>query len=198
MTKINFKPENTAIVKGNSASAVMLINDIAGAEKILDYGCGAGRNIKYILDNTANIIVHGTDIVEQLEKEKERHDQLRGAGCTIEASEQLEKNSYDKILNSHVLNVIESDEVKSLVVKDIYDKLKEGGKAYFEVRTKRDVESSKTKEVYGDGYKIKKGNSFTYQEALTKEKITLLLEGNGFNIVDHICNSSKHIITAVK
>ena len=81
---------------------------------------------------------------------------------------------------------------------DIFQKLKEGGKAIIEVRTKQDVEGAKTKEKYGDGWKIKKGSSFTYQEGITKEKMINLVSSVGFKIEEHIYNSSRHIVVASK
>ena len=194
---VNFKPELTAIDTRNSKSAEMVV-DVATEEiKVLDYGCGTGRNIKYIKNNTP-AIVHGCDIPEQLEKEKEKHSKLIDERTVIAPATELENEAYDVVLNSHVLNVIESDEVKKIVVADIFQKLKEGGKAVIEVRTKSDVEGAKTKEKYGDGWKIKKGSSFTYQEGITKEKMVNLLSTVGFKIEEHIYNSSRHIVVASK
>lgn len=194
---VNFKPELTAIDIRNSKSAEMVV-DVATEEiKVLDYGCGTGRNIKYIKNNTP-AIVHGCDIPEQLEKEKEKHSKLIDERTVIAPATELENEAYDVVLNSHVLNVIESDEVKKIVVADIFQKLKEGGKAVIEVRTKSDVEGAKTKEKYGDGWKIKKGSNFTYQEGITKEKMVNLLSTVGFKIEEHIYNSSRHIVVASK
>lgn len=195
---IQFHPQATAIKKGNSYSAKMLIEDIKSTkEKILDYGLGIGRNLEYIADNT-NLKLFGVDIMEQIEKEKANHDKLRSQGHIIEPTEKNNLKGFDKILNSHVLNVVDSDEVKKFIVADIYDKLNEGGKAYIEVRTKADVESAKTKEKYKDGYKIKKGSVYTYQEGITKEKMLNLVTSVGFKVNQHIYNSSKHIIVCEK
>lgn len=191
---VKFSPENTAIDTRNSKSAVMVADKVKENTKVLDYGCGTGRNIKYILEKTNAIVVDGTDIIQQLKKEKAKHDILREKGSLIELSEKLPSNYYDIILNSHVLNVVEKDEIKENILADMYDKLLEGGTAIIEVRTKKDVESAKTKEKYGDGWKIKKGNSYTYQEAISKEKMINLVSKVGFKIEEHICNSSNHII----
>ena len=191
---VKFSPENTAIDTRNSKSAVMVANEVKENTKVLDYGCGTGRNIKYILEKTNAIVVDGTDIIQQLKKEEAKHDILREKGSLIELSEKLPSNYYDIILNSHVLNVVEKDEIKENILADMYDKLLEGGMAIIEVRTKNDVESAKTKEKYGNGYKIKKGNSFTYQEAITKEKMEELVKNAGFEILEHIFNASNHII----
>ena len=108
---VKFKPELTAIDTRNSKSAEMVV-DVATEEiKVLDYGCGTGRNIKYIKNNTL-AIVHGCDIPEQLEKEKEKHSKLMDERTVISPATELENEAYDVVLNSHVLNVIESDEVK--------------------------------------------------------------------------------------
>lgn len=194
---VKFNPENTAIDTNYSTTADMIADEIEGDVKILDYGCGTGRNIRHILEKTG-VKASGTDIPEQLEKQEEKHNKLREAGCVIVPSEEIEKESFDIALNSHVLNVIESDEVKQFVLDDIYDKLTQGGKAYIEVRTKSDIQGAKTKEAYGDGWKMKKGSSYTYQEAITKEKMVKLVTEAGFKIDEHIYNSSKHIVVAVK
>ena len=197
MKKIKFNPELTAIDTRNSKSAEMILEFTTEETKILDYGCGTGRNIKYIKNNSP-ARVDGCDIPEQLEKEKEKHSKLIDKRTVIAPAIELEKESYDVVLNSHVLNVIESDEVKKIVVADIFQKLKNGGKAIIEVRTKQDVEGAKTKEKYGDGWKIKKGSSFTYQEGITKEKMVNLLSNIGFKIEEHTYNSSRHIVVASK
>lgn len=197
METVKFNPELTAIDTRNSKSAEMVVEVATAETKVLDYGCGTGRNIKYIKNNTP-AIVHGCDIPEQLEKEKEKHSKLMDERTIIAPASELENEAYDVVLNSHVLNVIESDEVKKIVVADIFQKLKEGGKAVIEVRTKSDVEGAKTKEKYGDGWKIKKGSSFTYQEGITKEKMINLVSSVGFKIEEHIYNSSRHIIQVVK
>lgn len=198
MERIRFSPELTAIDTRNSKSAELVTKIVTDSKtKILDYGCGTGRNIKYI-KNITTAKVDGCDIPQQLEKQKEKHSKLIDNRTSINLADNLKNESYDIVLNSHVLNVIESDQVKKNILVDIFKKLKAGGKAIIEVRTKHDVESAKTKEKYGEGWKIKKGSSFTYQEGIGKEKMIDLVSSVGFKIEEHIFNSSRHMIQVIK
>ena len=194
---INLRPELTAISTKHSKSARMIANLMTDDSTILDYGCGTGRNMAYLLEQGAHCLC-GTDIPEQLKAQEAKHNALREKGCLIMDSAYYASNSIDLILCSHVLNVIESDSVKQNVVNDIADLLAKGGKAIIEVRTAHDIESAKTKEACGNGYAIKKGSAYTYQEAISKAKLEDLCKNAGLKIVDHICNSSKHIITVEK
>lgn len=195
--EVEFKPHHTAIGGTCSNTAKLLLGEVDIKDFILDYGCGLGRNMQYLADNTGKKI-HGTDIIEQLNKEKNRHDQLRKAGHTIELSHLLSDNYYDKVLCSHVLNVVDNDNVKQSILNDICTKLKRGGKLYLEVRTEKDITKATSKEKYNDGWKIKKGKYFTYQEGITKEKMCNLIQQAGLTIEKHIFNSSKHIVIASK
>lgn len=194
---INLRPELTAISTKHSKSAEMLAAKACNTDGfVLDYGCGTGRNMNYLLSQ--NIISCGCDIQEQLDAQADKHLRLMEKGCLILLAENFADNQFEFILCSHVLNVIHDDTTKIAVVKDIARLLKKGGLAYIEVRTKHDIESAKTKEACGNGYAIKKGSAYTYQEAISKAKLEDLCKNAGLKIVDHICNSSKHIITVEK
>lgn len=197
MKTMNIKPELTAISTKHSKSAEMIAKLMTDDSTILDYGCGTGRNMTYLLEQGAYSLC-GTDIPEQLKAQEAKHSELMEQGCLIMESFYYAKNSFDLILCSHVLNVIEDDSVKQMVVKDIADLLAEGGKAVIEVRTAHDVESAKTKEAYKAGWLIKKGSAYTYQEALSKDKLENLCTSAGLKVVNHICNSSKHIVVVEK
>lgn len=197
MKTMNIKPELTAISTKHSKSAEMVAKMMTDDSTILDYGCGTGRNMTYLLEQGACSLC-GTDIPEQLKAQEAKHDALMEQGCLIMESFYYASNSFDLILCSHVLNVIEDDSVKQMVVKDIANLLAEGGKAIIEVRTAHDVESAKTKEAYKAGWLIKKGSAYTYQEALSKDKLENLCTSAGLKVVNHISNSSKHIIVVEK
>lgn len=198
MKKI-FNPELTAIDTRQSKSAKIIVENILIGDKILDYGCGTGRNMRYIKNNaTATAFIDGCDIADQLIHNKEKHEEIRKMDMQIILDTEVKENNYNIVLNSHVLNVIESDEVKMTVLKNIHKSLVDGGHAIIEVRTKKDVEGAKSKVSHGDGWKIKCKGKYTYQEGITKEKMIQLVTSAGFTIEEHKCNSSEHIIIVQK
>lgn len=193
-----FKAENTAIDNNQSHTAKLVVENLSDGDKILDYGCGTGRNMRYIKNNTnaSDIVVEGCDIADQLVRNAHKHEELKNKGMNVFEDVNTPKEKYNIALNSHVLNVIPSDEIKQLVVNNIYDALVDGGIALIEVRTKSDVESAKHKVPFGDGWHITKTN--TYQETLTKEKMQRLALNAGFEIKEHICKSTRHYMLVQK
>lgn len=203
--KKTFKAQNTAISTGQSRSAKMvadILNEMDVFATVLDYGCGTGRNIEYLVKNisTDNTIV-GVDTKEQEERSNRKWSDIMAenkntALINLGMLEILRGNCFDVILNSHVLNVIDDLEVREMIVKNIYKLLISNGKAVFEVRT--DVEKNATEknwETYGDGY-VTPTN--TFQKQFSKEELEKLLVDAGFKIEQHICNKSHHIVVASK
>lgn len=196
--EVEFKPENTAIDTNQSYTAKMIVENILDGDKVLDYGCGTGRNMRYIKNNSdaRNIVVEGCDIADQLVRNAHKHEELKKNGMDVFEDVNTPKEKYNIVLNSHVLNVIPSDEIKQLVMNNIYDALVDGGHALIEVRTKSDVEGAKHKVPFGDGWHMTKTN--TYQESLTKEKMERLALNAGFIIEEHYCKSSRHYMIVQK
>ena len=191
------KPELTAISTRHSKSAEMVAEMAQNsAEFVLDYGCGTGRNMNYLL--SSGIISCGCDIPEQLETQHDKHLELMEKGCLIMEAKYFGDNQFGFILCSHVLNVVYDDQVKIAILSDIHRLLTDNGVAVIEVRTQKDVESAKTKEACGNGYVVKKGSSYTYQEGISKAKMEMLCRNAGLKIVSHVCNSSRHIIVVSK
>lgn len=203
--KKTFKAQNTAISTGQSRSAKMvadILNEMDVFATVLDYGCGTGRNIEYLVKNisTDNTIV-GVDTKEQEERSNRKWSDIMAenkntALINLGMLEILRGNCFDVILNSHVLNVIDDLEVREMIVKNIYKLLISNGKAVFEVRA--DVEKNATEknwETYGDGY-VTPTN--TFQKQFSKEELEKLLVDAGFKIEQHICNKSHHIVVASK
>lgn len=197
--EVEFKPENTAIDTNQSYTAKMIVENILDGDKVLDYGCGTGRNMRYIKNNSdaRNIVVEGCDIADQLVRNAHKHEELKKNGMDVFEDVNTPKEKYNIVLNSHVLNVIPSDEIKQLVMNNIYDALVDGGHALIEVRTKSDVEGAKHKVPFGDGWHMTKTN--TYQESLTKEKMERLALNAGFEIEEHVFSkSTRHYMIVQK
>lgn len=197
--EVEFKPENTAIDTNQSYTAKMIVENILDGDKVLDYGCGTGRNMRYIKNNSdaRNIVVEGCDIADQLVRNAHKHEELKKNGMDVFEDVNTPKEKYNIVLNSHVLNVIPSDEIKQQVVNNIYDALVDGGHALIEVRTKSDVEGAKHKIPFGDGWHMTKTN--TYQESLTKEKMERLALNAGFEIEEHVFSkSTRHYMIVQK
>ena len=193
----NVKPELTAISTRHSKSAEMIAEMAQGStEFVLDYGCGTGRNMNYLL--SSGIISCGCDIPEQLDVQHDKHLELMEKGCLIMEAKYFGDNQFGFILCSHVLNVVYDDQVKIAILSDIHRLLTDNGIAVIEVRTQKDVESAKTKEACGNGYVVKKGSSYTYQEGISKAKMEMLCRNAGLKVVSHVCNSSRHIIVVSK
>lgn len=211
-TPVKITPEVTAMnVSRESESARQLVKmmqlDNKEEPTVLDYGCGLGRNMLYMKKETENknifAYIHGTDTDEQIKniENSSNYNKLNPmvGRLKIYDNEYLKINNskYDYILSSHVLNVV-MDDVKKIIIEDMYELLKEGGKAVIQVRTESDVTSAKTKEKYGDGWLIKKGKDTTYQEGITKEKMHKLLTDAGFKIINHRFTKSIHMVEVVK
>lgn len=202
---VKITPEVTAMNVSRESESARKVAELANQHdagywtKILDYGCGLGRNINYLIKNTESICIDGCDTPEQIENLKKDTEKMRffeKSGSVIATSDRV-RSDYDFILNSHVLNVV-MDDVKKIIIEDMYELLKKGGKAIIQVRTESDVTSAKTKEKYGDGWLIKKGKDTTYQEGITKEKMHKLLTDAGFKIINHRFTKSIHMVEVVK
>ena len=145
------------------------------------------------------IVVNDETLQEQVKninKDAEKMAYFKNQGATVTTSDKLE-SGYEFMLNSHVLNVV-MDDVKKIIIDDMYRLLAKNGKLVIQVRTESDVASAKSKEKYGDGWLIKKGKETTYQEGITKEKMHRMLTGAGFKIINHRFTKSIHMVEVTK
>ena len=79
MTNLNIRPELTAISIKHSKSAEMLAEMAHNTDGfVLDYGCGTGRNMNYLLSQ--GIVSCGCDIQEQLDAQADKHLALMEKG----------------------------------------------------------------------------------------------------------------------
>jgi SAM-dependent methyltransferase len=197
-----YKPELTAIHSESPSESARMLCELANeCDKVLDYGCGFGRNIQYMLENGL-VYVDGTDTLAQLDKlqteifsnDLYKCELFKMHSVELELSTFLTSESYDYVLSSFVLNVV-TDEWKRIILDDMNRLLKPNGTLIVEVRANV---KAKLKVQFHDGFLIRKGKSKTFQEVISKDKMEALLEEAGFAIEKHIFNSNKHIVVAKK
>ena len=104
--------------------------DIKQNDKILDLGCGTGRNIKlmnnYVSDDS---LLVGLDISEDMEKQF--NENCKGFSNIKFYNKRIDKpftldEKFDKVFISFVIHGF-PNEVRSTVIKNAYDSLKPGG-----------------------------------------------------------------------
>jgi len=168
------KSENTAITKGVCSSIKKYIKNFKKDIKILDYGCGKLRNSLYLLDLGYDISI--LDTKEQIEKIN--HSKFKNV--FINSTDE----KFDLILNSFVLNVIESVKTRNDIIKKIYNNLNDNGFAIFEVRRESEIKSIKYKQEYNDGYLVGKNKIKTFQKFYNKSELETILVQCEFTIID--------------
>lgn len=172
--------EKTAITNGVSNSCKSLVNNYSGGT-VLDYGFGKLRNAKYMLENNICLDVLDTDL--QIERNSLKIKDLN-INNIYNTTDELNKEKYDAVLLSFVLNVIPDRKERIRVLKKIKYSLKENGLLYVEVRNEKFVENLKNKEVYEDGILIGSGKKKTFQKPFNLESISQFLNSNGFEVLD--------------
>ncbi len=104
--------------------------DIKQNDKILDFGCGTGRNIKlmnnYVSDDS---LLVGLDISEDMEKQfyenSKGHSNIKFYNKRIDQPFTLDEK-FDKVFISFVIHGF-PHEVRDTIIKNAYDSLKPGG-----------------------------------------------------------------------
>ena len=99
-------------------------------DKILDLGCGTGRNIllmnKYVSDNS---LLVGLDISEDMEKQFnfncKQYSNIKFINKRIDQAFELEQK-FDKIFISFVIHGF-PHEIRKIIIKNAYNNLKQGG-----------------------------------------------------------------------
>ena len=171
------KKENTAITNGRSKSIDYIINNYNKDAKILDYGSGKLRNSNFLRNNQFNNI-YVLDIEEQVKKWKDIKG-FKGVYVDKITNDEI----FEVVLCNFVLNVIPLESERKEIICDINKHLSQTGIAIFEVRTSRDIERSKNKKPFKDGYLMGKNKVKTFQKGYTLEELRNLLSIY-FEIID--------------
>jgi tRNA (uracil-5-)-methyltransferase TRM9 len=153
--------------------------------KILDIGCGSGRNIKEI----KGVEWYGVDFSKEMLKFAESLMEKKGLSVNLKKSNAeglpFEDNYFDSILSVAVLHCIDSIDKRKTAIKEIYRVLKPGSEAFISSwGSKSPRLKNKGKECYipwtvrEEGEKIKR---YTYVYDL--DELVELCRSVGFEII---------------
>ena len=117
------------LYKGFIKKAIKAV-DVQANDKVLDLGCGTGRNI-LLMNNFSgnNSSFTGLDISEDMEKQflanTKEHKNIEFINKRIDQPFELDQK-FDKVFISFVIHGF-PHEIRKIVIKNAYDNLKPGG-----------------------------------------------------------------------
>jgi DNA phosphorothioation-associated putative methyltransferase len=151
------KSKNTAIGRTKASLPLRdILSTYRVAEPVIDYGCGRGADVAYLKEQ--GIVAIGYDPNHYPKKPTI-------AGMTV--------------LNTYVLNVIDDEQVRIDVLKNIVSCCADNGRIYVTTRTEKEINSLASKTGWtpkNDGFLTKSG---TFQKGFTAESIVALFEKAG-------------------
>lgn len=151
-------------------------------EKILDLGCGSGRNFY-----KNNGIIYGVDFSSEMLKLAEENAEKLGIKVVLKKAKAdklpLENNFFDKVLFIATLHCIESEKERKEAIKEIYRVLKPEGKALITVWNKKNKRwKNKPKEKIVS-WNVGGKKVMRYYYLYDFEELKGLLEEAGFKIL---------------
>lgn len=152
--------------------------------KLLDVGCGNGRDSMFFL-HEAGLQVTGIDISDEAirmlnDREKENPDAIFVCD-DFTCSETIYAEQYDYIYSRFSLHAI-NEKQESVFLENAFKALKEGGELFIEVRSVND-------ELYGQGVKVGNDeyiNDGHYRRFIRKELLEKKLLKTGYTIIESI------------
>src|SRR3989344_6643995 len=157
-------------------------------ERILDLGCGSGRNFLSLKDAGFKGVIYGVDFSENMLKHAEENAEKLGIKVVLKKANVwetgFEDNFFDKAIFIATLHCVEGEKERKQAIKEIYRILKPKGRAIITVwnkNAKRWKNKPKEKIVSWKLDENTKVNRYYYlydQGELIKE-----LENAGFKII---------------
>jgi ubiquinone/menaquinone biosynthesis C-methylase UbiE len=152
-----------------------VVDFLEGREgKVLDLGCGSGRNFSNIDD----LDFYGVDFSEELLKfarEKGYVELKKGEVGDIDYGDGF----FDYVICARVLHCVEGIDKRKKALCEIYRVLKNGGEALISVWGKQDRVKNKGKEFY-----LPWGDVERYTYIYDKDELVRVLEEVGFKILE--------------
>lgn len=161
-------------------------------KKLVDLGCGNGRDTKFF--GRCNLSVIGVDsakdVIEKLKGENE-YDNITYINDDFTQSKILFQQNFDYCYSRFTMHAINKTQ-QDLLLRNVYDSLCKGGYLFVEARTTKDA-------IFGLGTKVEgEENAYVYEEHYRRfidvNAFINQLENMGFEIVESIesADLSKH------
>jgi len=164
--------------------------------KILDLGCGTGRNFVKI-----NGTIYGVDFSKEMIKYAKINAKKKGINAKFLVSSleklDLENNFFDSAIYIASLHCIVSKKERKNSLKELFRVLKPNSKALILVWSKNHKKLLNHPKDGTIEWKTKTENLHRYYHIYSKEELKKLLEIVGFEI-EYIVEDNKNIITIVK
>ncbi len=184
-----------------------IIKDFINTEKdkkILDLGCGSGRNFISLKDAGFNGIIYGVDFSEKMlyfAKENTKKLEIKVILTKTKVNElPFEDDFFDKAIFIATLHCVETDKERKKALEELYRVLKKDGRAIITCWNKNAKRwKNKSKERYvswdlgEDGKKVSRYYYLYDQDELIKE-----LENVGFKIVKKNREEARNIVLEVE
>lgn len=155
--------------------------------KLLDVGCGNGRDSVYFL-READLYVTGIDISDKaiaiLNEKLKEHPKALFVCDDFTCSETIYAQQYDYIYSRFSLHAINANQ-EDVFLSNAYKALKDGGMLFVEVRSVNDS-------LYGQGIKAGEDeyiNNGHYRRFIRREQLEQRMEQKGFEIIESIENA---------
>lgn len=148
--------------------------------KLLDLGCGSGRN--FVVTSAK---IYGIDFSEKMIKYANKKAESIGINyeCIVGDADRLpyENNFFDNVIAIAVIHCIEGEENRDKTIKEIYRVLKKKGKIFIKVWNKNHIRfEKKGKEKFVKWLDKGERYYYFYEENELKRK----LENAGFKIIN--------------
>lgn len=157
--------------KTPSAPTKILFEKNIIKNKVLDWGCGKGRDSKFLVEN-------GFDVLSYDKYHKPTPD-----------PHSIDFSEINTILLNYVLNVIENQNERTDLLKEIYSYANNKCLVLISVRSKKEIETFAKKsnwKNFNDGYITTRN---TFQKGFTQDELSKLIE-NLIEIIEIIDNRS--------
>ena len=156
--------------------------------KLLDIGCGTGRNTNYI-----NINITGIDISEEQIKQCNKGNNIVADMCELP----FENNSFDNIISIASFHHLSNIDRRKLALYEMHRVLKKNGRVQLSVWSRIQPDKTRRKfEKYGDTV-VKWREVPRYYYIFSIPEITDLLK-QYFVIISHIWDSGNEIFELEK